>query len=69
MLLLLLLLGSHCELLELISVHFHVRSDDLVRDRSHSLVPMLLLGAIEKALNNDRVGLDHILANHFLHRL
>ena len=43
LLLLLLLLGCHCELLKLVSVHFHVRADDLVRDCSHSLVPVLLL--------------------------
>lgn len=46
LLLLLLLLGCHSQLLELLTVHFHVGADDLVGYRRDSLVPVLLLGAV-----------------------
>ena len=68
-LLLLLLLRGYSQFLELVPVDFHVRSNHLVRDCRHSLIPVLLLRAMEQSLNNDRVGLCHIVLDHLLNGL
>ena len=68
-LLLLLLLRGHSKLLELVSVDFHVRSDHLVRDCRHGLIPVLLLRAMEQSLDNDRVRLCHIVLDQLLNSL
>ena len=68
-LLLLLLLRSHGQLLKLVSVNFHVRANHLVRDCRHSLIPVLLLRAMEQSLDNDWVGLRHIVLDQLLNSL
>ena len=62
----LIMLSSNGQLFKLFSVHFHVGADDLISDRGHSLVPMLLLGSILKASNYYGVGFTHIVLDHLL---
>ena len=67
-LLFLVMLCSDRQLFKLLSVYVHVGADHLVSDRGHRLVPVLLLGSIEKARNNYGVSLCHIVLNHLLDR-
>lgn len=69
LLLLLLLLGLDGKFFKLIPVDLHVGANDLVRDRGHRLVPMLLLRSIQQSLHNNRVRLRHVSLHHLLNRL
>ena len=66
LLLLLLLLCLNSQLLELVTIHLHVRTDDLVSDGCDCLVPVLLLRTVEQALNNDRVSLLDVVPHELL---
>ena len=58
--LLFLLLGLHGQLFKLVPIQLHVRSYDGVGDRRDSLVPVLVLAALEQSLDHDWVCLIHV---------
>ena len=68
-LLLLFLLRSNSQFFELLTINFHVGSDDLVSDRGNCLIPMLLLRAIQEAVDNDWIGSWHICFDQLLNHV
>lgn len=69
LLLLLLLLRLHGQLFELVTIHLHVRADDLVCDGCNCLVPVLLLGAIKQALHDDWIRFLDVVLHELLDHL
>ena len=67
--LLFLLLRCLSQFVELLSVHIHVASSHLIRYGRHSLIPVLLLTALEKTMDYDRVGLSHVRLDKLLDSL
>ena len=60
------LLRCLSQFVELLSVHVHVASSHLIGYSCHSLIPVLLLTALEKTMDYDRVGLSHVRLDKLL---